>query len=150
MPVDILDAYLSLDDNSILSLLKKISSLELGRATTLAKRFFDRDLFKSIDVPIGINGEIPSQQVRAFRSALDQADIWYKIDKIKSKGYKEYGISNKSYLENILVKDGAEHVGLHTRSLLVKNVPYGNIRFYFDGTLEKRAAELIFKSLKVA
>lgn len=139
-----LDIYLNLDDSSITSLIHEIAQKNVGDASILAQRYLDRDLFKCLEVPPKPDGEPQSQLLKKFKSKLDENGIFYVIDLVAGRSYKQYDVADKKYLENILIKQGQEHGRLHGVSKIIRSIPSQATRIYFsDDADRQRAAQLL-------
>lgn len=134
---DDLDFYSSLDDADVTSLLHTLAEGPYDHAKVLAKRYLQRDLYKAIDLPPIADGEIPTRLNQRFKDNLEAEKIWYKVDVIKSKAYKQYSVSDKKFFENIIVMQDNEHVRLHSASRIIKSIDDRKARFYFANTEDR-------------
>ncbi|WOJ90099.1 HD domain-containing protein [Methylocapsa polymorpha] len=141
-----LEHYMALDDSSVVSLVHLISENEIGEATILAQRYLRRDLYKCLEIPPGDDGA-PKQRIKKFIGKLKAENIFHIIDIIGGKTYKQYEVADKRFLENILVKDGEEHIRLHSASKIIKSMPTQASRIYFSNSEDKQKALLLLKSL---
>lgn len=142
-----LEEYITLDDSSIISLLNCLSRGKYGRATELAERFFQRKPFKCLEIPPGVDGEIRGQLLKKLKEKLEQSNIFYKLDILKPKSYKQYDVYDKKYMENILVKQGDEHVRLHKISNIVRQFSENTVRMYFNCNEDRDTAKNIIGPL---
>lgn len=137
--------YLKMDDSDVISLIHVLADGKYFTATDLARRYLCRDLFKCLEIkPIG--GELPRQKIRRFIEKLRDRGLYFKIDLLKSRSYKQYEVSDRKFLENILIKQADEHFRLHQVSALVRRVPEEVARFYFWNQDDKRCAASILNS----
>ena len=135
-----LDRYSELDDSHIVSIIHAIADGNFGYATELANRYLNRDLYKAIEIPPMADGAVPAQLTKRFKEQLDDAGLWYKVDVIKGKAYKQYDVSDKKFLENIIIKKDGEHLRLHSASRIIKSIDERKARFYFKNESERSAA----------
>ncbi len=136
-----LEEYLCLDDASLISVLRAAASGEYGRATQFAERFFCRQPLKAYSVPSSLNG---TRELGEFKRRLDDKKIWYKIDVLSSKGFKQYDVTSDAFLQNIMIKYGARPVPLAQVSNIFKVAVASEVRFYFEcGDARDRATELL-------
>jgi HD superfamily phosphohydrolase len=126
-----LDNYLDLDDSSIISLLRDLADQDLGHASSLARRYFDRDTYKCVELPTHGSGEIRKAAASKFIERLQNSNIEFFDDRVPAKDYKQYDVMDENYLKNILVKKEGEYEPLGWNSEIVKNPPAKKIRLYF-------------------
>lgn len=138
-----LKAYLRLDDNSIVNVVKWASSVQLGEASHLARRFLNRDLYKCFEIPKRPNEAIPGQKVNRFLDLLRDKNFFFHLDRLPLKGYKQFDIADKEFLNNILVIDAmtGEPTPIKT---LCPSVDYfaeqSPVRLYFRMDADREAA----------
>ncbi|MGE0196539.1 MAG: hypothetical protein AB7P48_13055, partial [Methylocystis sp.] len=140
-----LDFYLSLDDSSIVSLIRHIAEKNIGEASILARRYLERDLFKCLEVPPKPDGEPQSQLLKRFKAKLDENKVFHVIDVVAGRSYKQYDVADKKYLENILIKQGQEHDRLHGVSKIIKSIPSQATRIYFRTEQDREIARRLLK-----
>ena len=141
-----LEHYMALDDLSFQSFIHAIADSEIEELSSVAKRYLNRDLFKCIEIAPE-NGEPRRNFIKRFKLRLDEAKIYYKLDFLRGKSFKQYDVADRRYLENILIKTGGEHVRLHSASEVIKNIPAPTTRFYFKNSEEKSRAKSILSSI---
>lgn len=142
--------YLRMDDHSVVSLIHILASGEFGRATELAKRYLRRDLFKCIEIRPTPEDEVPKNLISSFLRRLKEVEIFHRLDILSSRSYKQYDVSDKKFLENILIRSGGEHVRLHQISRLVRAIPGHVTRIYFDNAADKLRANEILSACRSA
>ena len=126
-----LDDYLCLDDSSVVSLLRDLADQNLGSVSELARRYFERDTYKCMELPTYGSGEIRKMAASKFIERLRNSKIDFFDDRLPAKEYKQYDVMDENYLKNILVKKDGEYEPLGWNSEIVKNPPTKKIRLYF-------------------
>jgi len=123
-----------------------VSESNLGEVTELAKRYLSRDLFKCIEIPSNDDGA-PKRLVKNFVQALKDERIFHILDILKGKSIKQYEVADKKFLENILIKEGEEHIRLYSASKVIRSIPDQSTRIYFRDQMDKdRAIALLNKT----
>ncbi|MBK8768853.1 MAG: HD domain-containing protein [Rhizobiales bacterium] len=141
-----LDNYLQLDDTSIIHALHSISEGKFGSATSLAKRYFSRDLYKCLELPASNSGAVKSNLAMKFVDALKNEKIDFVPDVIPAKSYKQYAVMEKNFLKNILIKKDGEPQSLGEVSNIVKSLGEKSARLYFKSDDDRsKAIELLKK-----
>lgn len=136
-----IDAYRELDDSHVVALVHVIADGKFGQHSELARRYLRRDLYKALEIPPMLDGSAPAQLNKRFREKLDNAKLWYKVDVVKGRGYKQYDVSDKKYLENIIVRQDGEHMRLHAASKIIRAIEDKRVRFYFRNDVERQTAK---------
>lgn len=145
-----LQKYSALDDSHIVAIVHTIADGKFGDATDLANRYLNRDLYKAIELPPMPGGEVPAQLSKKFKENLETAGLWYKLDVIKGKAYKQYDVSDKKFLENIIIKRAGEHVRLHSASRIIRSIDERKARFYFKDAADRDKARECLAQAKAA
>jgi hypothetical protein len=114
-----LDTYLELDDSSIVSIANIAARQNWDRASMLAKRFLERDIYKCFEVPTE-NGLIPRNRLDRFRHKLNAYGITFVSDIISQRSYKQHAVTNAQFLKNILIRRSGEIASLGDVSDLLK------------------------------
>lgn len=133
--------YLRLDDTSVISLLHLAADGKYGEATTLAERFFERNVYKCIDLT-----STPHKLSR-FVDALNTERIWHEIDVLEPKHYKQYAILEPNFVKNILVKEGDDFRPLGELSSIALTLPPKGVRVYFADSKDRDRARAILVGL---
>jgi len=108
-----------------------LADQKLGQASALARRYFDRDTYKCVELPTYGSGEIRKSAASKFIERLKNSNIEFFDDRLPAKEYKQYDVMDENYLKNILVKKDGEYEPLGWNSEIVKNPPVKKIRVYF-------------------
>ncbi|MCZ6742554.1 MAG: hypothetical protein O7D27_10405, partial [Alphaproteobacteria bacterium] len=143
-----LDVYLKLDDASVINFLRIISSGKFSEATVLARRFFDRDLFKCFEVSRSTSDDFPRKKFGDFLDELDRKKIKVIRDITPEKGLKQYDIIGEKFLNNLLVIDQNEYKPIAKLSRPIREMTsVRTIRLYFKTATDRTRALQIWNSL---
>jgi hypothetical protein len=93
------------------------------------------------------DGEPRGRLIKKFVERLKSENIFHVLDITGGKSYKQYEVADRRYLENILVKQGNEHIRLHA-SKIIKSLPSQATRLYFSDFENREKAKNILKSLE--
>ncbi len=145
-----LNVYLELDDTSIIHFIKYVAQGGYGIATTLARRFLARDLYKCFSPPKRPKDEPPREKVYSFLSALKQKRLPHHMDLVPAKGYKQYEIMGEEFLKNILVYSEYD-AGYRPIADLIPSISEmadrSPLRFYFRTESDRQFAQKLWNSL---
>lgn len=147
-----LGLYLSLDDSSILSLIKRVAMGNFDQATDFAQRFLARKLFKCFEPPKDPKEKALPRKIGLFRKKLNDNKIHHYPDITPPKGYKQFDVisEERDFLKNILVSSrvGGEPrpIGELNRAVL-HFADQMNVRFYFLDDAERKRANAIWDAL---
>jgi hypothetical protein len=136
---------LLLDDVDVITLLKQLSTRQLGQASEFSARFLCREPLRCFE-PNDPNHDLDRNRTNAFRARLKDKKFWFHLDISKEKGFKHYGALDEDFLRNIMIKvDGQQ-----TRPIgeIAPDVPAkvrARCRFYFLTELDRAAAQKLWK-----
>ena len=144
------DLYLRVDDSAVLEFLRHVASEDRGFESDIARRFFDRKLYKCFEPPKRPKDEAPRKRVAKLIGALKEKNIPFIRDILPVKSYKQFDIASGKYLDNILiwsdfyndykpVVDLAPSIGYFADK--------SSYRFYFPRDEDIEAARAIWKTL---
>jgi HD superfamily phosphohydrolase len=141
-----LNAYLALDDSSIQAITHIAASNDWGRASNLAVRFLDRNLYKCFELPNTEAGTVPRARLDRFKQRLNESRIRYIDDIVSQRSLKHYDVTNSSFLMNILIRQGSEIEALGNVSSIVRAPARRVARLYFENREDRDRAEELFRT----
>ena len=134
-----IERYMSIDDSSFTNAIGYLSSLGKGEHAEFATRFLNRQPLKCLDI-----SELPSATIRKLRDELSDRKIWHYIDLVKDKGYKQYAVADRRYVENIIISINGTQKRLHQVSKSLEQSGSYVVRVYFkDDDTRSRVANVI-------
>ncbi len=142
-----LERYQCLDDSSVLSIAHLAAVNDWGLASTLAKRYLDRDTYKCFELPSTTTGNIGRNKLVRFREALQGRGIYFVEDKLSHRNYKQHAVADENFLKNIIIKVDGEHESLGSVSALLKTPVVRVVRIYFRSEEDRAMGQEIFLSL---
>ncbi|MEX5214545.1 MAG: HD domain-containing protein [Nitrospiraceae bacterium] len=149
-PEPSLETYINLDDNGIWAIVQFLADSRRGKISEISRRLLDRDLYKCFELPKRPKEEIPLSKANAFERKLRENQIWHERDRLRRKGYKEFGDEGIGYLKNILVYSEGDRapVPMHVLSRWVQEMPVGAPhRYYFQNDRDRQHALEVWKGL---
>lgn len=135
-----LDAYLYLDDTSVMTVVQLLASGDFGDLSKLAKRYFVRDLYKCVELPRNSAGKIQTALAAKFIDALRNEKVTYFDDVVTDRSYKQYEVMDDKFLKNIFVKQNGDFEPLGDVSQIVRTTPNKSVRIYFPNAEERDKA----------
>jgi HD superfamily phosphohydrolase len=141
-----ISTYLQLDDFSVVAIAHIAAANQWGEASNLATRFLCRDLYKCFVLPNTDVGSVPRVKLERFRARLLKEEIVCIEDIISHRNYKQYDVTNSSFLKNILIKNGDEIESLGSVSALVKLPAKRSARVYFHNVKDREKAAAIYET----
>lgn len=139
--------YQSLDDSSVLSVAHLAADADWGLASSLARRFLGRDTYKCFELPSTSTGNIGRNKLVKFRAALNERGIYFVEDKLSHRNYKQYAVTDESFLKNILIKVDGEHESLGSVSALLRTPVARIARVYFRSVDDCAEGRKLFQEL---
>ncbi|PKQ09643.1 MAG: hypothetical protein CVT73_01555 [Alphaproteobacteria bacterium HGW-Alphaproteobacteria-12] len=149
-PEPALELYLNLEDGTVDSLIKIVEGGDFSDFTKLAQRLRHRDLYKCFEIPKRPADPQPRQRLSDFTEKLQKSKIFFHMDPIRVKGYKQFDTLSEGFLKNILVYSeyDKEYKPIAELSPVVKSLPsQAPIRFYFKTAKARQRAKEIWESL---
>jgi HD superfamily phosphohydrolase len=142
-----LENYLRLDDSAVLHALHCAAAGSYGAASTLARRYFSRDLYKCLEMPTSPHGTMRAGLGTRFVKKLRDQEIEHYSDTLPPKGYKQYEIMDPNFVRNIFIKIDKELERLGDVSVVAQNVGTKRVRLYFpDEVTRDKATKALDKA----
>lgn len=142
-----LSDYLKLDDSSVLDVAHIAAEQNWGVASQLADRFLKRDIYKCFELPSTGTANVGRNKLERYRAALRAEKIYFIEDILSHRSYKQYEVTDPSFLKNILIKKDGEHESLGSVSLFLKEAAPRVARLYFRNEADRDRARVIYRAL---